>query len=203
MDELATLGIMQAIYNVVKDEVSTSRVGNVRDAANNSLREDYEASGGAIKSHDIVINGETVGSLTASKTEGIEIEDGEALHDWLEANGYIVHQSSFGLSDLDEDELDELWAWARNRWPEHVREVEEVDESWRDHVGHAGSDVIDSNGEIIQGVKWVNKCGTIRISGCKWTSDPTKRTSKYAAVGDVLGRMGLSTSQVIGLIGGE
>lgn len=203
MDELQALGIAQAMYNAVKDEVSTSRPGNLRDAANQRLRDAFEASGGAIRSMDLVLNGETVGALTASKTEGIRVTDDDQLEAWLDEHGWIVHETCFKLSDLSEDELDELWAWARERWPEHVAESTEINEDWTSHVGHVGSDVIDADGEIIPGVEWATQCGTIRVTGCQMWPDPRKRSSKYADVSGVLGRMGLSATQALGLLGGD
>lgn len=202
MDELAALGIAQALYNAVKDEVSTARAGNVRDAANRRLREAFDATGGAVRSMDLVVNGETVGALTAGKTEGVHVTDADALQEWLDAHGYVHVRAAFDYDRMTDAERAELEAWAARRWPHLVREVEEVDGSWQDRVGHVGRDVVDADGEVVPGVEWAVECGTVRVTGCQMWPDPRKRSSKYAPVGEVLARAGIDAGQAIRMIGG-
>lgn len=203
MDALEALPIMQAIYNVVKDEVATGKLGNTRNHAEQTLRDMFEQTGGQVDSIKLQVNGETVGALNATKKEGVTVTDQNLLGEWLQENGYIVSKTAFVMTDLDEDELTELQEWAQQRWPEHVREIQQVDESWQDHIGHVGSTVIDSNGEVVPGVEWRTTIGQVRISGCGWAADPKKRTSKYAPVGDALARAGLGFGQVMGLLEGD
>lgn len=203
MDALEALPIMQAIYNVVKDEVATGKLGNTRNHAEQTLRDMFEQTGGQVDSIKLQVNGETVGALNATKKEGVTVTDQHLLGEWLQDNGYIVHRHAISLSALDDEQTHELIEYAERRWPELIRDFDDVDESWQDHIGHVGSTVIDSNGEVIPGVEWRTTIGQVRISGCGWAADPKKRTSKYAPVGDALARAGLGFGQVMGLLEGD
>lgn len=202
MDELAALGISQALYNAVKEAVSTSTPGNVRDAANRRLREAFDATGGAVRTLNLTINGETVGALSASAVEGYKTTDWDAFLAWELERGYTSECDDFDFTALSDDEYRELKEWALSRWPDKVTRTRRCEEDWRDHVGHVGEDVIDEDGEIVPGVKWSTECGTIRITGCQMWPDPRKRSSKYAPVGEVLARAGLDAGQALKMIGG-
>lgn len=203
MDALEALPIMQALYNVVKDEVATGKLGNTRSHAEQRLYDMFNMTDGSVKSMDLKVNGETVGALTATKKEGIVVTDSNLLRDWQRENGFIGEEEWFDWSALDDDERDRVIKFVSEMRPDLVDVREKLNHHWQDGLGHVGMTVIDGNGEVVQGVEWRTSIGQIRITGCAWAADPKKRTSKYVPVGEALGRAGLGFSQVMGLLGGD
>lgn len=69
LTDLERLALMQAIYKVVAEQVSTRNPDSLRHRLDEQARKDYAESG--VKSRDLLLNGKKVGTYSVSMTKEV------------------------------------------------------------------------------------------------------------------------------------
>ena len=96
LTDMERLALMQSVYKVVADQVSTRNPGSLRHRMDEQARRDYAESG--VKSRDLLVNGKKVGTYSVTMTKevppehhvGIRWGDGKApveeFSEWCDEN---------------------------------------------------------------------------------------------------------------------
>ena len=127
-NDIERLALMQALYKVLADEVSTNKAGNTRDRVNEHYRELYEETGAT--GFEVRMNGQKVGTYGFSKTKAQPAR--------TKSTAVVVGRGALQADD-DDDFTDFISRW--------------VD----DHIAEIGRAYFEQTGELPQGMELVTE----------------------------------------------
>ena len=128
--EIETLAVLQALYNAIGEEVSTTDPDNLRGRVNEHYRGLYEDTGAT--GFEVRVGGEKVGTYGFSKRKGqperveqaLEVVDADALKAWAECDEFNEWVSAFIDMNLESLALD--YAKLTGELPDGIEVVERV-----------------------------------------------------------------------------
>lgn len=196
--DMERLAVYQAVMGKLADEVKTGEPSNLRGAVDAQMAELYEATG--VKSADVRVNGQKVGTYSARVASGPVVTDEGALAAYMDECGMREPRTVIDLDALTPQEADDLAELMEARWPHAVRVVD----SYPGRDAFVGSLVRDGGrlvdpvtGAVVPGVEWRERFAGGTLKGCKWD----KATGDAAPVAQALGRD--LAGGIAGLLGGR
>lgn len=166
MNSEERFAVAQAVYDLAGAMVATRTPGNLRaelDAAAIGLWEEH-----GVKSKEIRVNGQKVGTLSLTVESRPQVEDGAEWREWMLLEGHAEMRDKLDLDVLSERELATLTALAKSVNPDAVRSTFTELRDWKKGLVHDGrGNAVDPDGCVVPGVRWVERVKSTTVRGCK------------------------------------